>query len=285
MGKGNFLLTYLNINQMNTKKFIILCMWLMATCLVQAQMPQAISYQAVARDAQGKVVAGKSVGIQVEILKGSPSGTVVFSETHKPTSSKTGTVNLLIGQGTSKTGTFSSIDWGTGTYYLQLSMDLNGGSNYEKVSTIQMLPVPYALYARYAERAGIAENGGSSGSSSENVKFVLIKDDDNDDDNWLHNILLGNEVEGHSSDSYPFELNFSIVYLNGINQELNAVIEGLSDELIHLDGTSPSSSMGRFCSFRSEYKSISEGKYDLKLLIKNKEGVIIKEYPFVLNMK
>ena len=157
MGKGNFLLTYLNINQMNTKKFIILCMWLMATCLVQAQMPQAISYQAVARDAQGKVVAGKPVGIQVEILKGSPSGTVVFSETHKPTSSKTGTVNLLIGQRTSKTGTFSSIDWGTGTYYLQLSMDLNGGSNYEKVSTTQMLPVPYALYAA---KAGEVENGG-----------------------------------------------------------------------------------------------------------------------------
>ena len=272
---------------MNTKSIFLLCMWLFATCFLQAQdkMPQAVSYQAVARDAQGKVVAQKPIGIQVEILKGSTTGTVVFSETHTPTSSNTGTVNLLIGQGTRKTGTFSSVDWGADTYYLQLSMDLTGGSNYEKVSTTQMLPVPYALYARYAERAGVTENGGSSGSSSENVKFVLIKDDDNDDDNWLHNILLGNEVEGHSSDSYPFELNFSIVYLNGINQELNAVIEGLSDEMIHLDGTSPSSSMGRFCSFRSEYKSIPEGKYDLKLLIKNKEGLTIKEYPFVLNMK
>ena len=191
----------------------------------QDKMPQAVSYQAVARDAQGKVVAQKAIGIQVEILKGSTIGTVVFSETHFPTSSKTGTVNLLIGQGTRKTGTFSSVDWGADTYFLQLSMDLSGGSNYEKVSTTQMLPVPYALYARYAERAGVAEDAGSSGSSSENVKFVLIKDDDNDDDNWLHNILLGNEVEGDTSNDYPFELDFSIVYLNGINQELNAVIE------------------------------------------------------------
>ncbi|WP_455637654.1 hypothetical protein [Parabacteroides sp.] len=270
---------------MNTKSVFLLCMWLFAACFMQAQdkMPQAISYQAVARDAQGKVIAGKPVGIQVEILKGSTTGTVVFSETHTPTSSQTGTVNLLIGQGTRKTGSFSSVDWGADTYYLQLSMDLTGGSNYSTVSTTQMLPVPYALYAA---KAGEVENGGNAGgSSSENVNFVLIKDDDNDDHNWLHNILLGNEVEGSSSDSYPFELNFSIVYLNGINQELNAAIEGLSENLIDLDGTSPSSSMGRFCSFKSEYGRISNGKYNLKLLIKNKEGVTIKEYPFVLNMK
>ncbi len=29
-------------------------------------------------------------------------------------------------------------------------MDLAGGNNYEKVSTTQMLPVPYALYAAKA---------------------------------------------------------------------------------------------------------------------------------------
>ncbi len=120
--------------------------------MVQAQdkMPQAISYQAVARDAQGKVVAEKQIGIKVEILKGSAEGDVVYSETHVPTSSRTGTINLLIGQGTSEIGTFSAIDWGGDTYFLQLSMDLAGGNNYEKVSTTQMLPVPYALYAAKA---------------------------------------------------------------------------------------------------------------------------------------
>ena len=252
----------------------------------QDKMPQAVSYQAVARDAQGKVVAQKAIGIQVEILKGSTTGAVVFSETHSPTSSQTGTVNLLIGQGTRKIGTFSSVDWGADTYYLQLSMDLSGGSNYEKVSTTQMLPVPYSLYARYAERAGVAEDARSSGSSSENVKFVLIKDDDNDDDNWLHNILLGNEVEGDTSNDYPFELDFSIVYLNGINQELNAVIEEWPEGTVLSESskekTTPSSPMGRFCAIRA---NMPKGRYNLKLLIKNKTGITVKEYPFVLNMK
>ena len=54
---------------MNTKSIFLLCMWLFAACFLQAQdkMPQAISYQAVARDAQGRVIAEKTIGIQVEI--------------------------------------------------------------------------------------------------------------------------------------------------------------------------------------------------------------------------
>lgn len=282
MGKGNFLLTYLNINQMNTKKFIILCMWLMATCLVQAQMPQAISYQAVARDAQGKVVAGKSVGIQVEILKGSPSGTVVFSETHKPTSSKTGTVNLLIGQGTSKTGTFSSIDWGTGTYYLQLSMDLNGGSNYEKVSTTQMLPVPYALYAA---KAGEVENGkGESVPSGDVPKFIIVSIDSED----LYPMMAGELEMDFSSGEGSINLECSILYMNGKDQHLNLSIEGLPgghfDE--SEDRTGKSSSMGRAIDAYYIFSEVELPYDNVKLIVKDEiTNQVVKEYPFKLVSK
>ena len=91
---------------MTKSKLFILSMCLFAALCLQAQekMPQAISYQAVARDAQGKVIAAQTIGVKVEILKGNASGEVVFSETHNPTSSRTGTVNLLIGQGSPVTG-------------------------------------------------------------------------------------------------------------------------------------------------------------------------------------
>lgn len=84
---------------MNTKKFIILCMWFMATCLVHAQVPQLISYQAVARDLTGKVLSEKVISVKVEILQGSNSGSVAYSESHALTTTKTGTINLLIGGG------------------------------------------------------------------------------------------------------------------------------------------------------------------------------------------
>lgn len=278
---------------MNTKSIFLLCMWLFATCFLQAQdkMPQAVSYQAVARDAQGKVVAQKPIGIQVEILKGSTTGTVVFSETHSPTSSKTGTVNLLIGQGTRKTGTFSSVDWGADTYYLQLSMDLTGGSNYEKVSTTQMLPVPYALYAA---KAGRVENGGESGSGSDNIaKFVIMSDDDAEE---LTKVLRGDiiEEEANSIGTGYFSFELDIIYLEGTDQELDAVIEnwpagtkigdsyGTEDEPYGEHVLLPSTSMWHHCLI-SAY-NIPKGTHELKMLIKNKYGTILKEYPFTLKI-
>ena len=256
--------------------FLFLVNLLFATgAVLQAQdkMPQAISYQAVARDAQGKVVAQKPIGIQVEILKGSTTGTVVFSETHSPTSSKTGTVNLLIGQGTRKTGTFSSVDWGADTYYLQLSMDLNGGSNYEKVSTTQMLPVPYALYARYAERAGIAENGGSGNIGSTNTaKFTFVVNDDDVEEDLYP--LFSGELIKNSNDIL---LRFTLLYLDGVDQNLTVSIDGLTPEG---NENGKSSCIGRM--FYLTYDNVSDGNYTL--VVRDKNNNIVKKYPFTFKV-
>lgn len=269
---------------MNTKSIFLLCMWLFAACFLQAQdkMPQAVSYQAVARDAQGKVVAQKPIGIQVEILKGSTTGTVVFSETHSPTSSKTGTVNLLIGQGTRKTGTFSSVDWGADTYYLQLSMDLTGGSNYEKVSTTQMLPVPYALYAA---KAGEVENVGSGSNvpSGDVPKFIIVSVDSDD----IYPMMAGElELYFFSGESY-IDLECSILYLNGKDQHLILSIEGLPkgcevDE--DSKGAGKSSFMGRSFDINYRIPSSIELPYDnVKLVVKDEmTNQVVKEYPFRL---
>ena len=55
----------------------MLCAWLLAISLTQAQVPQLISYQAVARDLTGKVLSEKPISVQVEILQGSNQGTAV----------------------------------------------------------------------------------------------------------------------------------------------------------------------------------------------------------------
>ena len=253
---------------MNTKSIFLLCMWLFAACFLQAQdkMPQAISYQAVARDAQGRVIAEKTIGIQVEILKGSTTGTVVFSETHSPTSSQTGTVNLLIGQGTRKTGTFSSVDWGVDTYFLQLSMDLSGGSNYEKVSAIQMLPVPYALYAA---KAGVAESGGSGNTDNMNaIKFTFVVNDDNVEEDLYP--LFSGELMKNSNDIL---LRFTLLYLDGVDQELTVSIDGLSPQENEIG---KSSCVGRM--FYLTYENVSDGNYTLA--VRDKKNNVVKEYPF-----
>lgn len=266
---------------MNTKNIFLLCLWLFTTCLLQAQdkMPQAISYQAIARDAQGKVVSEKSIGVKVEILRGSENRNVVFSETHKPTSSRTGTVNLLIGQGVNDNGSFASIDWGADTYFLQLSMDLAGGDNYQKVSTTQMLPVPYALYAA---KAGEVENGGNSGNSGNTgsvPKFTFIVTNMSHTSDDLYHILSGNLYKESEDPMYnDINLEFTILYLDGQDQELMVSIDGLSDDRPKI---SQSSCAGRMFDFY--YKDVPDGDY--KLVVSDKNGNVVKEYPFTYKAK
>ena len=254
--------------------FLLLVNLLFTTVMIlhaQDKMPQAISYQAVARDAQGKVVAQKAIGIQVEILKGSTTGTVVFSETHSPTSSQTGTVNLLIGQGTRKIGTFSSVDWGADTYYLQLSMDLSGGSNYEKVSTTQMLPVPYALYAA---KAGEVENGGS-GTTSANTDFLLVPDS-----YYEGALIIGEanpEIEVHPKwNAEEMIFDVYILYLNGEDQNVEVAVKGLPDDAYEIT-TYPSAKNGRYVEIRGTHSNgvplLPVGSYDVSYVFKNKYGL------------
>lgn len=262
---------------MTKSKLFILSMCLFAALCLQAQekMPQAISYQAVARDAQGKVIAAQTIGVKVEILKGSASGEVVFSETHNPTSSRTGTVNLLIGQGSPVTGEFAAIDWGGDTYYLQLSMDVAGGSNYQLVSTTQMLPVPYALYVAKAGSAETVENGGNSGgeeSSSDMPKFTFVVTDINNTGDSLYEILAGNL---HTAYDHHIHLEFTILYLDGRDQQLDVDIEGLSAYDKEL-GTS--CCMGR--QFDIHYTNVPKGNYNLRVI--DKDGNIVKKYPFTI---
>ena len=116
-----------------------------------AVVPEAIKYQAVARDNGGNILANKNIGIRLSILKGNISGTAVYVETHATSSNNLGLINLEIGKGTPITGTMSAINWGNDSYFVKIEMDETGGSNYTLVGTSQLVSVPYALYAKEAE--------------------------------------------------------------------------------------------------------------------------------------
>ena len=122
--------------------------------LLLAQAPEGVNYQALIRDASGVVVANQNVGIQLSLLQGSASasasGSAVYKENFSPTTNDFGLVNLQIGAGTPTLGTFSSIDWSNGTYFIETAVDVSGGTSYVVISTTQFMSVPYALYAKNA---------------------------------------------------------------------------------------------------------------------------------------
>ncbi len=129
-------------------------MWILiaVTCALMAQVPQGMKYQAVARDASGNVLANTLVSFRISILGGSATGTAVYRETHAGKSTNGyGLVDLVVGQGTPVTGSFLSVDWSTGAYFLKVEMDPAGGSAYQEMGVSPLMSVPYALYAKMVE--------------------------------------------------------------------------------------------------------------------------------------
>ena len=119
-----------------------------------AQAPQSFSYQTVIRDASWTVLDNQSVGIKISILEDAANGTVVYEESHSATTSQIGLINLAVGDGTVMSGTFNTIDWGNYIYFIEVSVDVTGGSNYQVMGTTQLRSVPYALYAKTSGSPG-----------------------------------------------------------------------------------------------------------------------------------
>jgi hypothetical protein len=128
---------------------------------VNAQTPpNAFNYSAVARNAAGQPIATTTIGIQIAILKTSPTGASQYSENHFVNTDAFGLFNLVIGAGAVQSGSMTTIDWSNDNYYLKVDMDAAGGTNFLIMGITQFVSVPYALYAK---SAGSVSGGGTGG--------------------------------------------------------------------------------------------------------------------------
>lgn len=128
-----------------------------------AQSPQRMSYQAVIRNAAGALKVNASVGMKISILQGSTTGSSVYSETHTAITNANGLLSLQIGGGTIAGGSFTTIDWSGGPYFIKTETDPDGGTNYTIIGVTQLLSVPYALYAEKSGTPGITGPTGAQG--------------------------------------------------------------------------------------------------------------------------
>jgi len=130
------------------KKLLTVTAILFLCLFMNAQAPQALNYQAVARTADGVIIPTQNIGVRFSILDGSITGAVLYSETHTVITNSYGLFTLAIGKGTPVTSTFASINWASGTdKFLKVEIAPAGGSNYQLQGTTQLLSVPYALYS------------------------------------------------------------------------------------------------------------------------------------------
>ncbi|MBK7698364.1 MAG: hypothetical protein IPJ39_06365 [Saprospiraceae bacterium] len=133
-------------------KHLITILFFLQSFYVFSQVPQRINFQAILRNSNGSLLSNTQVGIQISIVQGTASGPTVYTERFTPSTNGNGLVTLEIGGGTMISGNFANINWANGPFYIKSETDPNGGTNYSLVSTTALLSIPYALYAKTAEK-------------------------------------------------------------------------------------------------------------------------------------
>ncbi|WP_428235318.1 tail fiber domain-containing protein [Gracilimonas sp.] len=162
-------------------KLLFTILAVMFTAEVMAQVPQGFNFQAVARNADGDLIANSGLGVRVSVLQGSETGTAVYTETQTPTTSAVGSFQIVIGEGVSD-GDFSSIDWSADNFYVKLEIDPAGGTEYEELGTTRLLSVPYALLARdVVNGGGSFETEVNLDLSAGDTTYVINQTGDNGD--------------------------------------------------------------------------------------------------------
>ncbi len=141
------------------KKHIYIVCCLLYTAYSFAQPPQAIPYQAVARDNNGDVIANQNISLRFSIHDATSGGTVVYKETQSIITNSLGLFSVNVGQGTPIIGTFASIAWATNAKFIQVEMDATGGVAYVDMGTQQMMSVPYALFSGASQNSQWTTNG------------------------------------------------------------------------------------------------------------------------------
>lgn len=147
------------------KHAITLSLLIFIFCAALAQAPQGINYQAAARNSQGNLLLNQPIGLRFSIRNGSITGAIIYRETQTATTDAFGTFSTVIGNGTPVQGTFAGIQWSTGSKFMQVEMDITGGTNYTDMGTTQLMSVPYALYADSAGNTGATGPTGPTGPS------------------------------------------------------------------------------------------------------------------------
>src|SRR5271169_3020137 len=125
------------------KKLIPVLILMVAVQIIIAQAPQQLNYQALVRNATGQPVASTTVNFQFQIHDGTSAGSVVFTETDTALTNQFGLATVQIGSSAS----LANVSWGSGNKYLQVGVDVTGGTAFVDMGTSQLLSVPYALFS------------------------------------------------------------------------------------------------------------------------------------------
>ena len=171
------------------KKIFAFCIALMAAIAMFAQMPKAINYQAVARNAQGQAIANQNIKVRLSIINAAANNAILYSETRNVTTNALGLFNVQIGAAgaTATMGDFSEINWVeniSSKESLKVEIDLNNTGTFIDMGSQALATVPYAFAAESAKNA-LSLQGNPVAEGAPNPGDVMVWD------GWKWDIVSG----------------------------------------------------------------------------------------------
>ena len=123
------------------KKLLSSFVILLAAFAAVAQ--NSFSYQSVIR-ADGKVLENKSISLRLSIML---DDSICYQEQHAVTTNAYGNVNVSVGEGEPLKGSFAAVPWESMRVMMRIEADVTGGADFTDLGSMQIMPVPYAMYA------------------------------------------------------------------------------------------------------------------------------------------
>lgn len=228
-----------------------------------AQAPAGMTYQAILRDNM-QLIQNESVELEFKVRESDPSGVVVYEETHSTSTNEFGLVNVVIGNGSSVTGTLDGIDWQDGIYYLEVKLKKGMGS-LTSLGTTRLYAVPYSFYADQAGSVSNMDldqlNDVSSGGATlgqvlqfDGTNWIpandAVNDADADPNNELQNLSISGDTVFLSNGGYV-ELPAGQVYSggSGISVTGGVITNTAPDQTVSLTGGGATSVTGTYPNF------------------------------------
>jgi hypothetical protein len=149
------------------KRFIHLSIFLFCALLfAQNENYNGISYQGVARDAEGGILSNETISVIFRIVDNPQGEGQLYQETHTVTTDSYGLFNLSIGSVNQDQYSFEDIQWGEYEYCgLAVSIDFNNDGIYADMGIMKMEDVPTAKWAKNAEQANWATMAGEANNA------------------------------------------------------------------------------------------------------------------------
>jgi len=137
---------------------------LFSASIIAQSTSLGINYQAVLRNNAYQAIASQNGTATVSILQSDE--TEIYREIHTINTDPLGLFNIVVGNGTALNGTFSTLNWGNGSWSIKVTVAI-GGNTYNFPST----PLQAVPYAKVAERAIQGDNDNDPNNEIQFLSF------------------------------------------------------------------------------------------------------------------